>query len=82
MSATGCYTLDLYCDVTCRTRSDPCLIVGGKRLIRGEHSHGEFPHQFTDELGSQCRKMARQAGWVFKRDGTTVCPRCSGKARK
>jgi hypothetical protein len=76
VSAFGCYTLDLYCDVPCEQIFSHCAAK------KGQHRFKEFPHQFTDELGSECRKMARQAGWVFKRDGTTVCPRCSGKARK
>lgn len=45
----------------------------------GEHKYGEFPHQYTAELGSECRSKARKAGWVFKRDGTCICPKCSGK---
>jgi len=46
------------------------------------HAFDEFPHQFIDQKGSSCRRMARRRGWVFKRDGTTICPRCSGKAYK
>lgn len=40
------------------------------------HKHGEFPHQFVDELGSVCRAAARKAGWLIseKRD---LCPKCN-----
>ena len=44
-------------------------------------SHGfkEFPHIFTAEHGATARRQARNAGWAIKKDGTALCPRCSGK---
>jgi len=48
----GCYTLDLYCDVT-----------DGERWP-GEHFQASHM-QFTHELGTHCRMLARRAGWQF-----------------
>lgn len=59
----GCYGLDLYCENEDSTK----------------HSWNEFPHQFTDELGSVCRDKARKLGWIIRKDGTAICPKCSGK---
>lgn len=44
------------------------------------HEYGEFPHVFTHELGSACRKNARLAGWVIG-DERDLCPKCSGKRK-
>jgi hypothetical protein len=63
MSWAGCYSLDLYCD----NDGAPA------------HLWGEFPHQYHHELGSVCRDRARRAGWLMRRDGTSLCPKCSGK---
>ncbi len=65
----GCYTLDLYCD-TPDNDPDP-----GKRI----HPFLWFPRQFINEYGSECRRKARETGWVFHRDGTLTCPICNGK---
>ncbi len=62
----GCYSLDLYCD-------------NAGTFPDGIHAFDEFPHQFTHELGSVCRARAKAAGWLFQRDGKTLCPKCSGK---
>jgi len=42
------------------------------------HEFKEFPHQYTDELGSRCRARARKDGWQLSRygNGLTVCPKC------
>ena len=56
----GCYVLDLYCDC-----ENPC-----------EHTHNEFPHQFTGATGGYAREQARDIGWRFHRDGTLSCPKC------
>lgn len=61
----GCYTLHLYCDNA--TPGD------------GVHEFREFPHEYSDEMGTVCRAKARKAGWVIKKDGTCLCPKCSGK---
>ena len=64
----GCYALDLYCD-----NSGP--------WPDGRHKYNEFPHQYTDELGSRCRQAARRDGWLLTRDGKAYCPKCSKKMR-
>lgn len=47
-----------------------------------KHKYKEFPHQYYDEYGSVCRARAKRDGWVFKRNGTHLCPKCSGKRAK
>ncbi len=73
----GMYGLDLYCDNAngAKDSLDSALI--------DEHGHryNEFPHQYTHELGSVCRAMARLAGWVVRKDGSAICPKCSGKRK-
>lgn len=59
----GGYDLQLYCD-----RESPA------------HGYKEFPHQFSSEFGHRARRNARRAGWKLNlRDGTAICPKCSGK---
>ena len=70
MSGYGCYTLDLYCDMA------ESVIYPDK-----VHEYGEFPKTYTAEFGSECRKMARKDGWIIRRDGTVICPKCSKKVR-
>ncbi|HEY4395974.1 MAG TPA: hypothetical protein VGP64_18045 [Polyangia bacterium] len=64
MIAAG-YCLDLYCD------TPNCPTNGTDR--------GVFePVQFTGELGSKCRKLARKRGWLFGRPGLPdLCPACA-----
>ena len=70
----GCYTLDLYCD---RFSVSP-----GEVTDEHGHWYNEFPHQFTAELGSECRAKAKQRGWKLNlKDGTALCPKCSGKRK-
>jgi hypothetical protein len=71
MTWAGCYSLDLYCD-----NAKPPL---PGQATDGVHAWDEFPHQFTDELGSVCRAEARKAGWIIRMDGSCICPKCSGK---
>ncbi len=59
----GCYTLDLYCD---NSSSD------------NNHTYDEFPHIYTNEVGSICRKLARMDGWFIGKE-KQLCPKCSGK---
>jgi len=66
----GCYTLELYCDNRKPYPEDEV------------HGYSEFPHQYTDELGSVCRRDARRDGWVLGKGGAATCPKCSGKKRK
>ena len=66
----GCYTLDLYCDH-----------VDQEAFDDGVHIYGEFPHQFTAELGAECRRNARRAGWILKKNGGDICPKCTKKRK-
>lgn len=62
----GGYTLDLYCDRESKA-----------------HEYKEFPHEYTAELGSVTRRNARRDGWVLNmKEGTAICPKCSGKGPK
>lgn len=45
------------------------------------HDFREFPHQFTNELGSVCKRIAQKRGWIIKRNGDCICPKCSGKVK-
>jgi hypothetical protein len=73
MTWAGCYALDLYCDN--RRENLPGLATDGV------HAWDEFPHQYTAETGGECRKRARDAGWIVRLDGSCICPKCSGKKR-
>ncbi len=66
----GCYTLDLYCD-----RSTILYGEAGD----GIHRYDEFPISYSMELGVDCRQQARKDGWILKRNGDAICPKCSGK---
>jgi len=66
----GCYTLDMYCDKKTDSFSAAPDTV---------HDWDEFPHQIMAESGSACRTLARKRGWIIKRDGGAICPKCSGK---
>jgi len=59
----ACYVLDLYCDHEgCRN---------------GPHG-SPAEAQYTHELGSSCRRIAREDGWkVSASGGTDLCPRCA-----
>lgn len=63
----GCYSLDLYCD-NYDPRVEGC----------NGHAYDEFPHQYTDELGSKCRARARADGWLVNyKTGKAICPKCN-----
>jgi len=64
----GGYTLNLYCD--------------------GEaHGNGHFSEfaEFCDD-SINCyravRKEARESGWILRKDGSALCPKCSNKKAK
>ena len=57
----GGYTLDLYCD---------------EKDCKHEYDPRWHPVQYVGELGSRCRKQARQDGWLLSRDEKTKCPDC------
>lgn len=60
----GCYLLSLYCDATA--------------VPAGRHVFAEFPHDFTSEFGSTCRRKARRAGWKLDlKTGMALCPKCA-----
>lgn len=69
MGLAGCYSLDLYCD------------NWKPGTVDDVHPWDYFPHQYVNELGTECRKKARQAGWYISRDERTVlCPLCNKKS--
>ena len=35
--------------------------------------------KYVDEFGARCRSQARKEGWILKRNGEALCPKCSGK---
>ena len=71
----GCYVLDLYCETEgCRNKS--CRIVGGSDQVAP-------PAQYLAETGTECRQMARRAGWKLNlREGTALCPLCTKLGKK
>ena len=62
----GGYELHLYCDNARTTNGQPDIV----------HRFNEFPHQYTHELGSVCRRNARADGWRLMPDGRALCPKC------
>ena len=46
------------------------------------HEYKEFPHQFTYETGATCRRVARKKGWILRRNGQAICPKCAVAYRK
>lgn len=71
------YTLDLYCG---NIPTDTIVKYQARKIKPGEHYHQEFPHSYTGELGSTCRREARESGWKFSdKSGrrVAVCPRCA-----
>lgn len=64
------------------------MIVGGYTLDlycdkeSNQHEYDEFPDTYADEFGSTCRRRARESGWILKRNGTAICPKCSGRGKK
>ena len=70
----GGYSLDLYCENYLHNAPTFPDEAG--------HSFSEFPHQYTDELGSVCRRNARRAGWLLTRSGKAYCPKCTKRGPK
>ena len=62
----GCYVLDLYCDNTKIDFEEDMKI----------HSFNQFPHTYTAEFGSTCRREARERGWTINKD-KIICPECN-----
>lgn len=58
----GCYSLDLYCEFD--KRGDDV------------HEYGEFPHVYTNEFGSKCRRNAKRDGWKLSNKSQAICPKC------
>jgi len=76
MPAYNSHTLQLYCDNT-----DVAWVSYRHAAKRGEHKLGEFPTDFYHYDQAVCRKLAKKAGWLFKRNGQTICPRCTNRAK-
>ena len=68
MTILGFYTLYLYCDKV--------NIPNGK-VTDGIHMYDEFPYTYCSELCSECRSEARKDGWILKRNGDAICPKCN-----
>lgn len=65
----GCYALDLYCE-NYKSENDNI------------HEFNEFPHIYTHEKGSTCRKLARKDGWIIKeKENRAICPKCVKKKK-
>lgn len=73
---TGCYVLHLYCDNSTGPKDEEYITMDDR------HEFREFPHVYSAELGSRCRTNARKDGWILKRNGQAICPKCSGKKAK
>lgn len=75
MAWYGAYGLDLYCDGAI----GPQVHHGAPGELADSLGHrwGEFPHQYTAETGAECRRQARVAGWILRKDGRAFCPRCA-----
>lgn len=41
------------------------------------HDYGEFPHQFVGRSEGNCRRRARNRGWILHQDHTATCPKCA-----
>ncbi len=50
--------------------------------VQFEHEYKAFPVEYQGELGSSCRSAARKDGWILRRDGLVICPRCAAAGRK
>lgn len=66
----GCYALDLYC------RHQEAKFDNTHKLP-GNLQWMSFPAQFTGQTEGECKKQARQRGWVFNKDGEVTCPKCA-----
>jgi hypothetical protein len=71
MVEVSCYSMDLYCDFG---RQTPAY---GHNDLVPPHKFQEFPHQFSGPNRSYCVRAARERGWIFKKDGRTICPKHS-----
>jgi len=66
------YKLDLYCN-KCKDKKWP-----ERRNGDGVTNPVSF-HADGKDCYSRVRKFARKAGWILKKDGTAICPRCTSK---
>jgi len=62
----SCYSMDLYC----------------RHWENIKHPYNYFPHQFTGETLSECKKQAIKKGWIFHKDGEVTCPLCAKNHKK
>ncbi len=63
MPVAGAYSMHLYCDDTAAHGTD--------------NVYATVFREFVGNTARECRRLARRAGWTFRRDGTVLCPRCS-----
>lgn len=69
----GGYTMDLYCD---NDVEQPWYTKGHSKP--GDYGTETYPDTYYAQTRAQCIKMARKAGWTFRRDGTLdKCPTCN-----
>ena len=67
----GGYTLDLYCD----NRRDS--YVEDMAL----HPHQRFPDQYVGNSLGECKRLARQEGWLISAK-RQLCPECRRKGEQ
>ena len=65
----GCYSLDLYC----RHQTSVC---DETHRLDGHLNYMAYPAQYTGPTEGDCKKQARQHGWVFNKDRDVTCRLC------
>ena len=68
MPEVSCYTAHLYCD---------CVSADNYGGDCPNDGYMEYPHEFSGATKNEYRKAARVKGWVFKRDGRVIAPKCN-----
>ncbi len=69
----SCYDMHLYCDYGSDIPNTGLPYDQDSKL----HGFMEMPHELTGKDRAECVRDARKMGWVFKRDGRTICPKCA-----
>lgn len=71
----GGYTLDLYCD---DPKHHGFTLDSGRHLVYlSDGATIDLIDSFVGRTDRECRKQARETGWIFKRDREVVCPFCA-----
>ncbi len=47
----------------------------------GDHPYNYLPHIYRFHTYGRCKHWAQYDGWLFKKDGSHLCPLCSGKKK-